>query len=81
MAEISEKELKEYQELKKSRTKQYKRQNKHIKENYYRVSVTLPKDYKERLKAAGVGSVNGFINELVTAELKKMEDIKDVPFA
>ena len=52
--------------------KQYKRQNEHIKENYDRVSVTLPKGTKERIKATGE-SINGFIIRSVIAELERLE--------
>lgn len=48
--------------------KQYKRQNKHIKENYDRVSITLPKGTKERIKSKGE-TVNGFITRLVLSAL------------
>lgn len=54
--------------------KQYKRQNEHIKENYDRVSITLPKGTKERIKAKGE-TVNGYITRLVLSDLgeKKAE--------
>lgn len=45
--------------------KRYKRQNDYIKESFDRVSVTLPKGTKEKIKNAGFASVNGFINELI----------------
>lgn len=44
--------------------KQYKRQNDYIKNSYDRVSITLPKGTKERIKAKGE-SINGLINRLV----------------
>lgn len=44
--------------------KQYKRQNQYIKDTYDRISVTLPKGTKERIKATG-NTVNGLINALV----------------
>lgn len=50
--------------------KQYKRQNEHIKENYERLSVTVPKGTKEKITAKGE-SINGFINRILTEELKK----------
>lgn len=56
--------------------KQYKRQNEHIKENYDRVSITLPKGTKERIKATGE-SINGFVCRLVTAELDRLERTKE----
>ena len=58
--------------------KQYKRQNEHIKENYDRVSITLPKGTKERIKAKGE-SVNGYITRLVLSDLGK-EDEEQAPF-
>lgn len=48
--------------------KQYARQNDYIKNNFERVSVTLPKGTKERIKATGQ-SVNGFINNAVMEAL------------
>jgi len=63
--------------------KRIKRQNEHIKENYDRVSVTLPKGTKERIQAQGL-TVNGYINELVLEDLKRREEenagASDVPF-
>lgn len=52
--------------------KQYKRQNEYIKNSYDRISVTLPKGTKDRIKAAGY-SVNGLINELVADWLQEQE--------
>ena len=52
--------------------KQYARQNDFIKENRDRITVTLPKGTKERIKATG-SSVNGFITNLVLSELEKIE--------
>ena len=46
-------------EAKERLEKQYKRQNEHIKENYDRVSITLPKGTKERIKKKGE-TVNGY---------------------
>ena len=48
--------------------KQYKRQNEHIKDNYDRVSITLPKGTKERIRAKGE-SLNGYINRLIMQDL------------
>lgn len=70
--------------------KQYKRQNNHIKEKYDRVSITLPKGTKERIKAKGE-TVNGYITRLVMADLGEKPgaepkpdhqsgDLLDVPF-
>ena len=50
--------------------KQYQRQNNYIKGNFDRVSVTLPKGTRERIKATGE-SVNSFINKVVKKELDK----------
>ena len=58
--------------------KQYKRQNEHIKENYDRVSITLPKGTKERIKAKGE-SVNGYITRLVLSDLGE-EKAEQAPF-
>lgn len=44
--------------------KQYQRQNNYIKENFERVSVTLPKGTREKIKKTGQ-TVNGFINNLI----------------
>ena len=57
---------------------QYKRQNEFIKENYDRVSVTLPKGTKERILATGE-SVNKFINRLAEQELQKKVVTKSTP--
>lgn len=59
-------------EAKKRLEKQYKRQNEHIKENYDRVSITLPKGTKERIKEHGE-SVNGYITALVLEDLDRRE--------
>ena len=55
-------------EAKERLEKQYKRQNEHIKENYDRISITLPKGTKERIKSKGE-SINGYITRLVLADL------------
>lgn len=52
--------------------KQYKRQNEYIKDNYDRVSITLPKGTKERILNQGK-SINGYITELVLKDLEKIE--------
>ena len=59
-------------EAQKRIAKQYKRQNEYIKDNYDRVSVTLPKGTKDRIKALGL-TVNGIINDLVLTELERLE--------
>lgn len=59
-------------EAQKRLEKQYKRQNEFIKNAYDRISVTLPKGTKERIKAQGE-SVNGYINKLVLDDLERLE--------
>ena len=56
--------------------KRYKKQNEHIKNNYDRVSITLPKGTKERIQAKGE-SVNGYITRLVLADLQRKEQTAD----
>lgn len=55
-------------EAKKRIEQQYKRQNEHIKNNYDRVSVTLPKGTKDKILASGE-SLNGYINSLIEKDL------------
>ena len=55
-------------EAKKRIEQQYKRQNEHIKNNYDRVSVTLPKGTKDKILASGE-SLNGYINRLIEKDL------------
>lgn len=50
----------------------YKRQNKAIGEKYDRVSATLPKGTVKRIQALNL-TVNGLINDLVIAELERLE--------
>lgn len=57
-------------EAKERLEKQYRRQNEHIKENYDRISITLPKGTKERIKSKGE-SINGYITRIVLADLDK----------
>ena len=57
-------------EAKERLEKQYKRQNEHIKENYDRISITLPKGTKERIKSKGE-SINGYITRLVLTDIDK----------
>lgn len=52
--------------------KRVKAQNERIKESYDRISVTLPKGTKERIQAQGL-TINGFVNQLVLAELERLE--------
>ena len=51
-------------------TKQYKRQNEFIKNNYERFSITLPLGSREKIKERGY-TVNGLINELVRKFFEK----------
>lgn len=70
MADVKSKTKKELQEYLQDR---YKKQNDKIKENYDRISVTLPKGTKDRIKNAGL-TVNGYINALVLADLERIEN-------
>ena len=71
---------KEKQKLEKM-NKRYKKQNEAIANKYDRVSATLPKGTTERIKALGL-TVNGLINDLVLAELDRLErdKLSDPPF-
>ena len=51
--------------------KRFKYQNEWTAANYERQTVTLPKGTKERIKATGAASVNGYINNLIIEDLKK----------
>lgn len=55
--------------------KTYKRQNEWTANHYERQTVTLPLGTKERIKKAGFGSVNGYINELIKADLEERENL------
>lgn len=55
--------------------KRYKKQNEHIKANYDRISITLPKGTKERIQNQGE-SINGYINKLVLDDLERLENEK-----
>lgn len=50
----------------------YKRQNEAMREKYDRVSATLPKGTVKRIQALNL-TVNGLINDLVMAELERLE--------
>lgn len=50
---------------------QYKRQNKHIRDNYDRLSTTHPKGTKEQIKATGY-SINNFVVEAVREKLNRL---------
>lgn len=57
---------------------QYKRQNEFIKNSYDRISITLPKGTKERIKALE-SSINGYITRLVVEDLEKRESKEELP--
>lgn len=57
-------------EAKKRVVQQYKRQNEHIKNNYDRISITLPKGTKERILQRE-DSINGYVNRLIMQDLEK----------
>lgn len=67
LRDMSKKELQDH--LK----KRYKDQNNKIKENYDRVSATLPYGTKDRIKNLGL-SINGYINELILKDLEQREN-------
>lgn len=69
MAKLQDMSRKELQDHLKKR---YKDQNDKIKENYDRVSATLPQGTKGRIQALGL-SINGYINELVLKDLEQRE--------
>lgn len=69
MTDVKQKSKKELQSY---LTDRYKKQNDKIKDNYDRVSVTLPKGSKERIKKQGL-SINGYINTLVLDDLERLE--------
>lgn len=55
-------------------SKQYKRQNDYIKDNYKRVSVTIPKKtYNTLLEKKPDIKLNGYINDLIKADLEALE--------
>ena len=61
-------------EAKERLKKQHNRQNEHIRENYDRVSITLPKGTKERIKAKGE-TINGYIVRVVLDDLERSEEL------
>jgi hypothetical protein len=64
---VKDKSKKELQEYIAGR---YKRQNEHIKNNYDRISITLPKGTKERILQKE-DSINGYVNRLIMQDLEK----------
>ena len=69
---------KEKEQLEKLKVR-YKKQNDKIKNNYDRISVTLPKGMKEEIKTKTGKSINALVNELLKRELEKY-DSDQVPF-
>lgn len=69
------------QKLNNLKKRQY-RQNEYVKRKYDRISVVLPKGYKELINSSGA-TLNGFVTEAVNAELKRRgllpENIAAVP--
>lgn len=61
--------------------KRVKAQNEAAKEKWDTVSCRLPKGTKDRIKELGL-TVNGIINDLVLAELERLENVKssELPF-
>ena len=55
-----------------NKEKKYKRQNEYIRNNFDRVSITLPVGTKDKIKSLGY-SVNNYINELVKTDLEKRD--------
>lgn len=68
--ELKELDREDVENMRKS--KKLNQQNEWIKENYDRVSVTLPKGTKEKIKSLGY-SVNEFLNEAVKVMLEANE--------
>ena len=69
---------KEKEQLEKLKIR-YKKQNDKIKNNYDRISVTLPKGMKEEIKTKTGKSINALVNELLKRELEKYDSDK-APF-
>ena len=51
--------------------KRFKYQNDWTAANYERQTITMPKGTKENIKKTGAASVNGYINSLISEDLKK----------
>ena len=71
---MTEEEKKLIESAKKAQIR-HKKQNEKIKENYDRISITLPKGTKKRITDAGQ-TMNGLVNALVLewlADQKKKE--------
>lgn len=48
-------------------------QNKHIAEHYDRLTITVRKGVKERIKELTGESVNGYVNRLIAEDLERLE--------
>ena len=62
----------------KRQERQYKRQNAYIKENYFRTTVTIRRELADIVKRAEP-SINGYINRLITEDLRQRGLIPDTP--
>ena len=51
--------------------KRVKRQNDWIANNYERQTITMKAGTKDRIKAAGESSINGYMNRLILEDLEK----------
>ena len=58
------------EEAKQKWSRQYRRQNDHIKANYDRVNVLLPKGAKDAIKATGE-SINAYFNRLYAEDMQR----------
>lgn len=61
------------EEAKKRLSTRYKKQNEYIKNTYDRLSVTVPKGTKDRIKDTGF-SMNEFINVAILKYLEEVEN-------
>lgn len=57
-------------DAKKTLQNRYKKQNEYIKNSYDRISVTIPKGYKQIIND-NFGSINGYINSLIKSDFEK----------
>lgn len=69
------KEMERLQALEAYRKQRQKQSNEIIKNNYDRISCTLPKGTKERITESGQ-TVNGLINKLVIEYLEELKKNK-----
>ena len=72
---VDAEKYKKLEQIAEKQKRQYSKQNEYIREHYWRPSVTLPKEYKKRLEAVGIGAgdFNGFFRRLVEQELIFLE--------